>query len=114
MASVRFICGTQELHKQLESAISRFFGKDDAILYSSCWDANGGLFETILGEDDAVISDERHDMAKKAGTARDQPNRSPGTTSRSSQWSGIRKRSILVSFGRWKRSRMPSYPSVIQ
>jgi glycine C-acetyltransferase len=57
MASVRFICGTQDLHKQLESAISRFFGKDDAILYSSCWDANGGLFETILGEDDAVISD---------------------------------------------------------
>jgi glycine C-acetyltransferase len=58
MASVRFICGTQELHKKLETAISRFLGKDDAILYSSCWDANGGLFETILGEDDAVISDE--------------------------------------------------------
>jgi glycine C-acetyltransferase len=58
MASVRFICGTQELHKQLEGAISRFLGKDDAILYSSCWDANGGLFETILGEDDAIISDE--------------------------------------------------------
>src|SRR6516162_1750525 len=44
MASVRFICGTQELHKKLETAISRFLGKDDAILYSSCWDANGGLF----------------------------------------------------------------------
>jgi glycine C-acetyltransferase len=58
MASVRFICGTQELHKKLEGAIARFLGKDDAILYSSCWDANGGLFETILGEDDAVISDE--------------------------------------------------------
>src|SRR5437667_488932 len=58
MASVRFICGTQELHKQLESAIARFLGKDDAILYSSCWDANGGLFETILGEEDAVLSDE--------------------------------------------------------
>ncbi len=58
MASVRFICGTQELHKQLESAIARFLGKDDAILYSSCWDANGGLFETILSDDDAVISDE--------------------------------------------------------
>ncbi len=58
MASVRFICGTQELHKQLEAAVARFLGKDDAILYSSCWDANGGLFETILGEDDAVISDE--------------------------------------------------------
>src|SRR5207249_7084681 len=58
MASVRFICGTQELHKQLEGAIARFLGKDDAILYSSCWDANGGLFETILGDEDAVLSDE--------------------------------------------------------
>src|SRR5580693_5767180 len=58
MASVRFICGTQDLHKQLEAKISRFLGKDDAILYSSCWDANGGLFETILGDEDAIISDE--------------------------------------------------------
>ncbi len=58
MASVRFICGTQTLHKDLESAIARFLGKDDAILYSSCWDANGGLFETILGEEDAILSDE--------------------------------------------------------
>jgi glycine C-acetyltransferase len=58
MASVRFICGTQTLHKDLEAAVARFFGKDDAILYSSCWDANGGLFETVLGEDDAVLSDE--------------------------------------------------------
>jgi glycine C-acetyltransferase len=58
MASVRFICGTQTLHKDLEAAIARFFGKDDAILYSSCWDANGGLFETVLGEGDAVLSDE--------------------------------------------------------
>src|SRR5437016_8414180 len=58
MASVRFICGTQEIHRQFEQAVARFLGKDDAILYSSCWDANGGLFETILGEDDAVISDE--------------------------------------------------------
>jgi glycine C-acetyltransferase len=58
MASVRFICGTQTLHKQLESSIARFLGKDDAILYSSCWDANGGLFETILGDADAVLSDE--------------------------------------------------------
>src|SRR5947208_2119377 len=58
MASVRFICGTQELHKQLEGAVARFLGKDDAILYSSCWDANGGLFETILNEDDTVLSDE--------------------------------------------------------
>jgi glycine C-acetyltransferase len=58
VASVRFICGTQDVHKRLESAVARFFGKDDAILYISCWDANGGLFETILGEDDAVLSDE--------------------------------------------------------
>ena len=58
MASVRFICGTQDLHKQFEGEIAKFLGKDDAILYSSCWDANGGLFETILGEEDAVISDE--------------------------------------------------------
>jgi len=58
MASVRFICGTQEIHKQFENAVARFLGKADAILYSSCWDANGGLFETILGEEDAIISDE--------------------------------------------------------
>ena len=58
VASVRFICGTQQLHKQLEAALSEFLGTDDSILYSSCWDANGGLFETILGAEDAVISDE--------------------------------------------------------
>ena len=57
MASVRFICGTQDIHKALEEKISDFFGTDDTILYTSCFDANGGLFETILGEDDAVISD---------------------------------------------------------
>jgi len=57
LASVRFICGTQDLHKQLEQTISRFFGCDDTILYTSCFDANGGLFETILGPEDAVISD---------------------------------------------------------
>src|SRR5580698_2252462 len=57
LSSVRFICGTQDLHKQLERTIARFFGADDAILYSSCFDANGGLFETLLGEDDAIISD---------------------------------------------------------
>ena len=54
---MRFICGTQDLHKDLERAIARFLGTDDAILYSSCFDANGGLFETLLGEEDAVISD---------------------------------------------------------
>jgi glycine C-acetyltransferase len=57
LASVRFICGTQDLHKQLEATISEFFGTDDTILYTSCFDANGGLFETILGPEDAVISD---------------------------------------------------------
>ena len=57
MASVRFICGTQDLHKKLESKISQFFGTDDSILYTSCFDANGGLFETLLSLEDAVISD---------------------------------------------------------
>jgi glycine C-acetyltransferase len=58
LASVRFICGTQQLHKDLEAKISHFVGKEDTILYNSCWDANGGLFETILGPEDAIISDE--------------------------------------------------------
>jgi glycine C-acetyltransferase len=58
LASVRFICGTQQLHKQLESKLSEFLGADDTILYSSCFDANGGLFETLLDAEDAVISDE--------------------------------------------------------
>ena len=58
LASVRFICGTQDVHKQLERRLSDFLGTEDTILYSSCFDANGGLFETLLGERDAVISDE--------------------------------------------------------
>ena len=58
VASVRFICGTQDIHKQLEKKISHFLETEDTILYSSCFDANGGLFETLLGEQDAVISDE--------------------------------------------------------
>lgn len=58
MASVRFICGTQTIHKELEKDISEFLGTDDTILYSSCFDANGGLFETLLGPEDAIISDE--------------------------------------------------------
>ncbi len=58
LSSVRFICGTQEIHKELEKKISSFVGMDDTILYSSCFDANGGLFETLLGPEDAVISDE--------------------------------------------------------
>jgi len=58
MASVRFICGTQGVHKQLEQNLSQFLGTEDTILYSSCFDANGGLFETLLGAEDAIISDE--------------------------------------------------------
>ncbi|HJZ12408.1 MAG TPA: glycine C-acetyltransferase [Acidobacteriota bacterium] len=58
MASVRFICGTQDIHKELEQSISHFLKTEDTILYSSCFDANGGLFETLLGADDVVISDE--------------------------------------------------------
>ena len=58
LSSVRFICGTQDIHKQLEARIAKFVGTEDAILYSSCFDANGGLFETLLGPEDAVISDE--------------------------------------------------------
>jgi glycine C-acetyltransferase len=58
MASVRFICGTQDIHKALEAALSEWLGTEDCILYASCFDANGGLFETLLGEEDAVISDE--------------------------------------------------------
>lgn len=58
LSSVRFICGTQDIHKDLEGQLARFLGKDDAILYISCWDANGGLFETLMGPDDAIISDE--------------------------------------------------------
>jgi glycine C-acetyltransferase len=57
MASVRFICGTQDLHKQLEAKIAQFFGTEDTILYAACFDANGGLYEPLLGEEDAVISD---------------------------------------------------------
>lgn len=58
LSSVRFICGTQEIHKQLEKKISEFLDQEDTILYTSCFDANGGLFETLLGEEDAVVSDE--------------------------------------------------------
>jgi glycine C-acetyltransferase len=57
MASVRFICGTQDLHRELEQAIAKFLGKDDSILFAACFDANGGLFETLLGPEDAIISD---------------------------------------------------------
>ena len=58
LASVRFICGTQQIHKDLEAKLSAFLGTDDTILYGSCFDANGGVFETLLAAEDAVISDE--------------------------------------------------------
>ena len=58
LSSVRFICGTQDLHKELETRVAQFFGKEDSILYISCFDANGGLFEPLLGEEDAILSDE--------------------------------------------------------
>ena len=58
LASVRFICGTQQIHKDLEAAVSRFLGMEDTILYSSCFDANGGVFEPLLSDKDAIISDE--------------------------------------------------------
>jgi glycine C-acetyltransferase len=58
LSSVRFICGTQDIHKELERAVSRFLGTEDTILYTSCFDANGGLFETLLGEEDVIISDQ--------------------------------------------------------
>ena len=57
LSSVRFICGTQTIHKELENKISKFLNKEDTILYTSCFDANGGLFETLLNENDAIISD---------------------------------------------------------
>jgi len=58
MSSVRFICGTQDIHKELEEKISKFVGQEDTILYAACFDANGGVFEPLLGEEDAIISDE--------------------------------------------------------
>lgn len=58
MSSVRFICGTQEIHVELEKKLAKFHGREDTILYASCFDANAGIFETLLTADDAVISDE--------------------------------------------------------
>ena len=70
LSSVRFICGTQDLHKDLERTIARFFGTDDAILYSSCFDANGGLFETLLGEVEApVLRDQEGEQEGDVGAA---------------------------------------------
>jgi len=57
MASVRFICGTQDIHRELEQKLAKFLNKDDSILFAACFDANGGLFEPLLGPEDAIISD---------------------------------------------------------
>jgi len=75
LASVRFICGTQQIHKDLEAAISRFLGTDDTLLYSSCFDANGGLFETVLSAEDAVISDELNHASIIDGVRLSKPQR---------------------------------------
>jgi len=82
MASVRFICGTQTVHKQLEERLSRFLGTEDTILYSSCFDANGGLFETLLDEQDAVISDALNhaSIMMASGCARHSDIATPTTT----------------------------------
>lgn len=64
MASVRFICGTQTIHKRLEQKLTEFLGTEDTLLYSSCFDANTGLFETLLGAEDAVISDELNQIGR--------------------------------------------------
>jgi len=83
LASVRFICGTQDLHKTLEDRISKFLGTEDTILYSSCFDANGGLFETLLGEDDAVITDASTTPASSTGSA---CRRRSGASSPTATW----------------------------
>src|SRR5437867_6300758 len=68
LSSVRFICGTQDLHKALEEKIARFLGTDDTILYAACFDANGGVFEPLLGEQDAIVSDELNHASIIDGT----------------------------------------------
>ena len=83
LASVRFICGTQSIHKQLEAAVSRFFGTEDTILYSSCFDANGGLFEVMLTAEDAVISDELNQAPSSTASACATPS---GTAIRTTAW----------------------------
>ena len=78
LSSVRFICGTQAIHKELEGKLAEFLGMDDAILYSSCFDANGGLFETLLGPEDAVISDELPLQEQRHGGPAPLPGGRPG------------------------------------
>lgn len=109
MSSVRFICGTQDIHKELEDRLTRFLGTEDTILYGSCFDANGGLFETILGEEDAVFSDALNHRASPA-RSRARPARDgirpwssrPGSASRS-------KRACRVDRSRTRADRAPRW-----
>ena len=89
LASVRFICGTQKPHKQLEDKLSKFLGMEDTILYSSCFDANGGLFETLLSKDDAVISDELNHASIISQWTATSPSSARSATSRTNttRWS---------------------------
>ena len=89
LASVRFICGTQTIHKELEAAIARFLGTEDTILYTSCFDANGGLFETLLGEQDA--SSPTRSTTPRSSTASVSARRSATATRTPTwpSWSGV-------------------------
>ena len=93
MASVRFICGTQALHRTLEERLSSFLGTDDSILFSSCFDANGGLFEALLGEEDAVISDQLNHASIIDGAHRRVVSRqlSSGCATRTATWTSSRR-----------------------
>ncbi len=86
MASVRFICGTQEVHKELEARLSAFLGQEDTILYSSCFDANGGVFETLLGAEDAVISDASTTPPSSTASASPRPAASATPTATWPSW----------------------------
>ena len=122
MASVRFICGTQSVHRELEAALSAFLGTDDAILYSSCFDANGGLFETLLGEEDAVISDELNHASIVDGIRLCKArryryrNNDMADLAREAQGSGCRRRALQADRDRrrvldGRRHRATSSPS---
>src|SRR5678815_4522572 len=103
LASVRFICGTQAIHKQLEQRISEFLGTEDTILYTSCFDANGGLFETLLGAEDAIISDELNHASiidgirlSKAQRHRYRNSDVPGLEARLKEAAGARFRLVVT------------------
>jgi glycine C-acetyltransferase len=109
MASVRFICGTQTIHKELEARISAFLGTEDTILYPSCFDANGGLFETILGPDDAVISDAPSTTTWGTFAPNSsQPMPMPSSSSPMAcfRWTG--RSPTFQRFAHWPRNSIPS------